>query len=163
MFTVKGLVKILFPIMNIGDGFTSAYLVFYLFIPFLNILVQNMSEKQQVKILILCSFTYIFLGTMPGFSVTMNYVSWFMVLYLFASYIRLYTKKIYTNIRIWGIKLCLAIAFSIVSVLICAWLSMKYNAPLAFLFVTDSNTFLAVLTGIFAFMFFKNLHIKYNK
>ena len=36
--------KALFPISNIGTGFTSTYLVFFLCIPFLNILIHNMTE-----------------------------------------------------------------------------------------------------------------------
>lgn len=32
-----------------------------------------------------------------------------------------------------------------------------------FYFVTDSNTLLAVMTGVFAFLFFKNLIIPYSK
>ena len=34
---------------------------------------------------------------------------------------------------------------------------------MAYYFVTDSNTFLAVLTGLSSFMLFKNIKIKYNK
>ena len=71
-FSLKALIKSFIPVMSINTGFTSAYLVFFLFIPFLNVLVQNMTKKQHILLLTLCSFTYIFLGTVPCFSVTMN-------------------------------------------------------------------------------------------
>lgn len=35
----------LFPIQSVADGFTSCFLIFYLLIPFLNILVRNMDKR----------------------------------------------------------------------------------------------------------------------
>ncbi len=48
-FSLNGLARVFIPIRSIGDGFTSAYLVFYLFIPFLNILIHNVSERQYIS------------------------------------------------------------------------------------------------------------------
>lgn len=94
--------------------------------------------------------------------VTMNYVSWFMVLYLIASYIRLYPKKLFSKTRLWGILTLVSIIFCVLSVLCCAWLSLKFHKNIWYFFVTDSNTLLAVFVGVCAFMFFKNINIKYN-
>lgn len=44
-FTLIGLIKALIPVRNIGTGFTSAFLIFYLLIPFLNVDIQNMKER----------------------------------------------------------------------------------------------------------------------
>lgn len=74
-FSLKVCAEILIPVMDIGNGFTPAYLMFFLLISFLNILIRNMSERQHVLLLLWCGFTYVFLGTVPKFSVTMNYVS----------------------------------------------------------------------------------------
>lgn len=104
VFSLKSLLKILIPVSEIGTNFTSSYIVFFLFIPFLNILVNNMSEKQHIYLLLLCSFTYVFLGTVPFFYITMNYVSWFIVLYFMSSYIRLYPKDIFENTKFWGVQ-----------------------------------------------------------
>jgi len=157
-FSLPQLLKILVPISDVGTGFTNAFLVFFLFIPFLSIGVNSMNEKQHLLLLVWAFFTYVFLGSIPGFSVTMNYVSWFSVLFLIASYIRLYPKKIYGNVVIWGILLCLILVLDLGSIVIGTYLG---NHP--YFFVMDSNAFLAVITGICAFMFFRNLKIKNSK
>ncbi len=163
-FTISGLVKVIIPIWNLGTGFFSAYLIFYLFIPFLNVLIHHLSETQHVRLLALVSFSYIFLGTFrPFFSVTMNYTSWFIVLYLISSYIRLYPKKIFENTRIWRISTIICIFISSISVLVCTWLSMKLGKSLYYIFVSDSNTLLAVLTSISSFLYFRNMKIPQNK
>lgn len=85
-FSIGGFIKMLLPVKQVQTNFTCCFLIFYLFIPFLNILVHNIDEKKHLLILGLCAFTYIFFGTLH--KVTMNYVSWFIVLYVIASYIR---------------------------------------------------------------------------
>lgn len=152
--TIQGLAKALIPIRTLGKGFPAAYLLFFLFIPFLNILVNNMNEKQHILLLILLSFTYIFLGTVPFFSVTMNYVSWFMVLYIISSYIRLYPKKIFSNGKMWGWICLLLIIIASLSLVVCAYISKITDKSLWYYFVQDSNTLLAVLIGVTSFLFF---------
>lgn len=160
-FSFIGLLKALIPIKEISTDFTGTYLIFFLFIPFLNILVQKMNEKQHLRILLLCAFTYVFLGTFHR--VAMNYVSWFMVLYLISSYIRLYDKKIYANKKFWAIAMIGSVCLSICSVICCTFVYTKFGRITPYIFVTDSNTFLALLTALCSFMFFKNITIKYNK
>ena len=162
--SIRGIIKVFMLIRNLSNGFTSAYLIFFLFIPFLNILVHHMTEKQHIRLLLLVSFAYIFLGTFsPVTSVKMNYASWFMVLYLISSYIRLYPKKIFDKTRAWGMLAISCIIVSCVSVIVCTWIGTKLNQTIYYHFVSDSNTFLAVLTGISSFMFFKNIRIPQNK
>ena len=154
--TLKSIIEIIVPITNISQNFTSCFVVFWLFIPFLNILISHINERQHFYLLLLAGFTYVFLGT--AHRVTMNYVSWFIVLYLIASYIRIYPKKWMDSIAVTAIMLILSVLVSAASVVVCAKIGKN-----AFLFVTDSNTFLAVLVGVFAFLFFKNIKIPYNK
>ena len=162
-FSLKSFVKTVIPIYMIGTNFTSTYLVFFLFIPFLNILIGNMDERKHLLLILLLSFTYVFMGTIPYFSVTMNYVSWYMVLYFIASYVRLYPKRIFDENRIVGWILSVLLVLDVASVLSCTWLGSKIGRNMSYGFVSDSNTLLAVLTGLFAFCFFKNLKIRYSK
>lgn len=157
--------KLFIPITQIADNFTGCYLVFFLFIPFLNILIRNLNEKQHIYLLLLCFLTYVMFGTLKGgpFKVVMNYVSWFSVLYIIASYIMLYPKKWFADNRICGIGLIITVGLSVLSVVICAYVGEKFDLFMPYYFVTDSNTVLAVLVGVFAFLFFKNLKMSYNK
>ena len=162
-FTLAGVLKVLIPITTISNDFLNAFLMFYLLIPFLSILVRHLTEKQHVYLLLWCGFVYIFLGTVPGLSVKMNYVSWFSVVFVIASYIRLYPKARNQNRRVWAWLTMVFVLLCAVSVIACAWLSAKTGRMLAFRFVSDSNTFLAAATGVCLFMLFKNLNIRYSK
>lgn len=162
-FSLSSLAKCLILVRSLEQNFTGCFLVFYLFMPFLNILIRNMNEKQHIRLLVLVGFTYIFMGTLPKFSVAMNYVSWFMVLYLIASYIRLYPKNIFSNKKFWGIAMTVSIFLSALSVIAGRWISGRIGNNMSYFFVTDSNTFLAVMTGVSSFMYFKNLSIPYSK
>ena len=162
-FSIAGYIKSILPLRHLSNDFLCAYPLFFLLIPFLSMLIQHLNEKQHIYLILWCSFTYIFLGSVPGFSVLMNYVSWFSVLFVIMSYIRLYPKKIYQSRRIWIRLTIIFVLLCVVSVIACACLSAKKNHTLAFRFVSDSNSFLAVATGVCLFMLFKNLNIGYSK
>ena len=155
--SVKGLLKIINPITSIGSDFVGCFLIFYLFIPFLNILINNMNEKTHILLVSGCLFVYTFLGSIPNFAVYMNYVSWFVVLYFIAAYIRLYPKKIYKNTILWICLLGGTVFLSLLSMLIGGRIGDSY------FFLSDSNKICAVLVALVSFILFVNLPIKSNK
>lgn len=157
------IVKLFLPITEIGKNFTDTFLLFYLFIPFLNKALHSMKEIQHFKLLVCCVFVYVILGTNPKMIVNYNYITWFMVVYVIASYVRLYPKAIYDNIRLWSCLLAANILACVASVLVCTWLGASKGGGYWYIFVTDCNTFLAVSTAMCAFMFFKNLKIGYSR
>ena len=161
--SIKHLIMLLLPVEAIQQTFTGCYLVFFLCIPFLNILIQNMTEKQHIHLIIWVSFIYIFLGTIPITNVTMNYVSWYIVLYFIASYFRMYPRPLFENTKFWGWMAAVSFVISLVSIIVCTWLGTKIGKQIPFYFVSDSNKILAVLTAISAFLFFKNVKIEYSK
>ncbi len=159
-FTFKNFLKVLIPFTTVASNFTGTFLIFFLFIPFLNKLIGTLSEKQHLLLIVLAGFTYIFFGTVPGFSVNMNYVSWYMVLFFVASYLRLYPKTWFENNKIWGVLSVAFVALSVASVIggafVCRWTGLK----IMYSFVADSNTFLAFAVGVSTFMYFKTLKVK---
>lgn len=75
-FSIKDFVKAILPIKSIGpDFFTSCFLIFYLFIPFLTEIVQKLSRRTHKNLLLLCLATYTGLPFFPFILVTMNYVT----------------------------------------------------------------------------------------
>ena len=151
-FSFPLLIKTLLPVTQIAQNFTGTYLVFFLCIPFLNILIKNLNEKQHICAIMLLAFTYIAFGTVR--MVSMNYVSWYIVLYFIASYIRLYPKKCFANTKLWG-ALMLLCAFLCMASVVCSIIigeKLGKNSPYAF--VSDANTLLAVCMGISSFNFF---------
>ena len=155
----------LLPIRDLNADFYCGFLVFFLFIPFLNILVRHMNEKTHVRLIALVTCVYILMATIPGFSVTLNNSIWFMVLYIISSYIRLYPKKIFDNRRFWGIAAGACFLLSALSVIVCSRLGGVFDRDIkiAYHFVMDSNTLLAVLTALTAFMYFRNLRISQSR
>ena len=161
-FSLKSIVKELFPVTELNQNFTGCYLVFFLCIPFLNILVRHMTERQHLRLLALLFFAYVVMGTVPIFSVSMNYISWFMVLYLTAAYIRLYPRALFQNARLAGWLSLFSVLASLLSVLFCLWLGQKMQREMAYAFVFDANNFLAFLTGVTTFLLFKNLKLPHS-
>lgn len=159
-FSITGLIKAVLPFKSVGVNFTGCYILFFLCIPFLNALIKNINEKKHVYLILLCSFIYIIMGTLPGFDVKMNYVSWFIVLYFIASYIRLYPKKMFESAKFWGFATVVTLIISAVSIITCLWLGASIGRFMPYYFVADSNKILAVVTAISAFLFFKNLKFK---
>ena len=158
--SIKDVFEGLLIVRNVNSGnFTACFLVFYLFIPFLNILLHNINQKQHQYLIVLLTFLYVFLGTAPKFSVVMNYVSWFSFLYIVAAYVRLYAVK---N-RKWGLWTIFFIVTAIASVITCLFLGDKLDKQIAYRFVSDSNTFLAFTIGFCSFMLFKDLKIKQSR
>ena len=153
------IVKLFMPVWGINSNFMGCFLVFYLTIPFWNILIRNMTQKQHQLLLLLLLTVYTVLGSVPTFAVSFNYVTWFGIIYLIASYIRLYPQKIYENRRLWG-----GVTMSSIALAICSMLVMQFFVGNhAQYFVSDSNKFFAVVVAVSSFLWFKNLDIRYSK
>ena len=159
-FSLKGFLKAVLPFTSIGQNFAGCYLVFFLLIPFLNILIKNMTEKQHIRVLTLLTFIFIVLGTVLGTNIQMNYVTWFVVLYLISSYVRMYPRKIFDNTRFWGIALIVVFAVASLSVVVLTYAVSNGYGGWPYMLVADSNKIFAVLTSFCGFMFFKNAKIR---
>lgn len=163
-FSLKNMVKELPPIMGVSDGFTSCFLIFYLFIPFLNILVQNLDKKKHGLLLLLCLVVYTMMPFFPKFHVTFNYVTWFCILYIISSYIRLYGFKEKIRSIHWGVITLLFMLLAVASVLFMLFMHVHLGIKLLpYRFVADSNMLFAVLVSVSSFMYFKDVHIKQSK
>lgn len=154
-FELTSLIKAFSPISNVGDGFTTAFILFYLFIPFINILVHNLKQTQHILLIVLSLFIYTFWYMLPFFEVRYNYITWFVILYLIASYIRFYPP---ISAISWGLMTILMVIVSSSSVIV-----LKVIGFSPFYFVSDSNAVLALCTAVCSFMYFKDLKIKQSR
>ena len=87
--SVQRIVKLVMPVWGFNTNFTSCFIGFWLTIPFWNILIRHLTKVQHQLLLLLLLGMYTILGSVPSFGVAINYVTWFGVIYLIASYIRL--------------------------------------------------------------------------
>lgn len=122
--TPKFIVKSLLPIVTIQNGFVSCYLIFFCFIPFLNILIKGMTKRQHQLLLGLCLLIFSIFPTIL-IKVSYSYVSWFMVIYLIGSYLRLYPPQWSLNKK----RVSLGFAGCLTLSLISAWggTSVQFN------------------------------------
>jgi hypothetical protein len=152
------LVKLIMPFWTITNQFSGSYLVFFLTIPFLNILVRNMTRRQHLLLIVLLLTCYTVLGSIPTFDVRFNYITWFGILYIIASYIGLYPHKIFTNKALWG---WLSLTSIIIGAATVAFMPFAFSSW--FFFLVDCNKILAVAVAVCTFLWFKNLKLAYSK
>lgn len=163
-FSVKEFLNLVFPFFQVNTNFTVCFLLFYLFIPFLNKLIHALNEKEHRVLILLSVFIYVVLPSFAKASVSFNYIVWFNVLYIIASFLRLYPKSIFDKTGFWGRATIISIILSWSSIVTLAWIGKKIGrSDIAYFFVSDSNKILAVMVALCAFLFFKNLNIKQNK
>ena len=161
--SIKDAVKAFLPVGSVNNGFVPCFILFYFFIPFLTILVKNMSKKQHLLLLSLCLFIYTFLGMAPGIDVSYNYVSWFCVLFLIASYIRNYGTPTKIDVN-WDACFFASILLSMVSVISFVYLKQTFNIPIpCYWLVSDSYAIMAIVVAVCGLMYFKDLKIPQSK
>lgn len=150
----------------ISDSFVSAYMVWWLFIPFLNAIVNNITRRQHQLLLCLCVGVFTFYPYLPDFQISVNPICWFSTIYFIASYIRLYPETIFhsQSAKIWGIATFLSLVIGIASIVGILYFNAVNGKQLTpYWLVSDSNAPIALLLSVTSFMLFKNLKIDYNK
>ena len=153
------------PITSLSDGFTDCFLVFYLTIPFLNILVDNMDKRIHFRLNVLLLVAYSLFVSLPWMTVRYNYLTWFVVLYFIASYIRRYPVAFLENKKACGIAAALLFVFCLLSIAGGMYGVSKGAAGYTkvYTFVSDCPKPLAVAFSVTAFCFFKSINLRYNK
>lgn len=160
--TPKFVIKSLVPFTTLDKNFISCYLVFFCFIPFLNILIKGMTKRQH-QLLLLLSLVAFSVFPQLLVKVSLDYVWWFMVIYLIGSYFRLYPPQWSLNTKRMGLASLGFVVLSLISVVGGAQMGLILDKPIVYFFVNDSNKPLAVATAVCTFLFFKNLKIGYSK
>ncbi len=139
--SVTQFARYMMPVASLRDNFVGCYIVFFLFIPFLNILVLHMSSRQHAWLIALCLGAYtVFAALRP---VSMNYVTWFCILYFVASYIRLHGFLPRLRTWHWGL-----VTFALFLLACASIVLMLYTGRYSYRLVSDCNAPFALLLGI---------------
>lgn len=162
-FSMMRVVKIIMPVWDFQSNFTSCFIIFYLTIPFLKILIQNLTKRQHELLILLALVCYTFLGSIPKFEISFNYISWFCILFFVASYIRMYPNPLFNKRKVWGLLTLGCIAAAFISILFMLWKYGDKGSRLVYFFVVDSNKIIAFSFAVCSFLWFKNINIKYNR
>ena len=158
-FSLGSLFKTVFNIAyGMNGGFTAAFIALYIFIPFLNILINHMSKKQHLAAIGVLVLIFTVTGTFFLSESAFEHFGWYINMYLIGSFLRLYPIKLLNNrkILITAFVLCNIIVWA--SILAFVWLPIgKYY------FVADSNKIMALVTSVIMFCLFKNIDIGSNR
>ena len=123
-----------------------------------------MNGRQHGLLLLLCLTFFSILPNLPSFSIRMNYVTWFMIVYLIGAYIRNYNQKLFARKKLWLFICITCFVLSVSSIFIATYLIEKSISSVGvYFFVEDSNKALAVITAVSSFITFRNLNLRYVK
>ena len=160
-FSIRGFVFTLLPITNETWWFASCYFVLFLFSPFINILLQNLSKRQHQILLLLMGVLWCGIYTVLSRFVQNNNLLWFFALYVFAAYIRKYADFSYSPRKLYvlcGIMLLLVYLLHVGS----GYLGTKISWFAGFahrVYAMESVPMLAL--SVLVFLAFKNTNISY--
>ena len=160
-FLIKDFIKIIFyEIFWAGKGFSSTYIIFFLFIPFINILLNNLNKRKHKLLIILTLFYFSIISTFTKINDTWNYLGWLITVYIVGAYIRLYPNKYFISKKLNIITFLIFSLLAFISILIIDYLNLKVSY---YYFVNEAHKLLAILIAVSLFLIFNNLEITYSK
>ena len=148
-----------------GSGcFTSSFLIFYLFIPFLNRFIRSVNWTEYRRFVLLLLFVFTGLSTFFTNTYIFGEVFWFCAVYFIGGYLRLYPPTWSQSLRQSARLLVLSWLVCYASVFALAFLALHFGigGGLTY-FVLDANKLGAVLVSVFIFCTFRNLDVPYSK
>lgn len=154
-----------FQFANASGYFECSFLIFYLFVPFMNKFINSVNKEEYKRFVILLLFMFTGLSTFFRNVVIFGEVFWFMAVYFIGGYLRIYppewSKKLGPSIKLLIISLFISYSFALFVIYKLSEYQIN-NVHYAF-FVSDANKLGAVLVSVFLFTTFKNIKIKYSK
>lgn len=161
---------LLLPFVNVrSDNFTSAFMAWWLFIPFLNVLVNHLSRKLHLYLIVLLLLFFSLYASAPAalqIHIESNPICWFSTLYVIASYIRKYPENLYrsSSVSFWCITSLVLILIASVSVVAQVWTGARLGRGIyPYSFVEDSFKPLALMIAVSTFLWFKNIRMGYSR
>ncbi len=159
-YNYKMVVTAIFPLTGFS-WFADAYLLLYLFHPFLNTMLKNLSKTQYKTFLVLGATIWFLIPTI-GFTfnidLNINYSNAVLFCYLYSlgAYIKLFDPRFKSNLP----KRLALNSFLLYMVL--SFLFLTYNQSDYFSVLSMNNSILVLVTALGVFLYFKNLSLKNN-
>jgi surface polysaccharide O-acyltransferase-like enzyme len=163
-FSAKLAIKSFFPTIFSIYWFATAYVVLYVFSPYLNVFIKGLDEKKHLNLILLLIVLWSVIPTFTTAAPGMSNLSWFMTLYIVAAYIRLYPNKWFEKdkLNIW-------LALSTYTLILSSFIfldiiGLRINAVgIRATYFISMNNLPMLFCAITLFLGFKNLKIKDNK
>ncbi len=108
-FSIKDLIKSIFPITYKQYWFASAYIIIYLFHPYINKLLNEFSQKEHLIFIILMFIIFSILHTLTTGDYYGNEIIQFIMFYSIGAYLFKYNSSNKNNVKIMIVSLVLMI------------------------------------------------------
>lgn len=157
-YNLKDCIKQLVCVLRDSNtGFVSGFLALYVLIPFINVLIQNINQRNHIAIIVI----FIFIFTVPRSVLHgghYSYIGWYFNLYLIGAYFKKYPKTWMKRAGLNGIVLILSIAITLLLTVICIY----NNSTLYYWMICESSDILSTIIACSSFLFFNSINISYN-
>lgn len=168
-FTISHCVFSTLYSIGYGRSFPEVFLLFYLFIPFINKMLYSLPKREWIWLLtLLISFYSVLYTCIPSLNQkSIHYLGWFITLYIIGAYIRTYPNK-YTESQNFGLynSLC-AFVFILCSILLLDFAKyaniLNLSGNYYYYFSMDSNKLGALWLSVSLFLWVKSCKLNYNK
>lgn len=150
-----------FPNIFCTYWFVTCYLIFYTFVPFLNKVIFEITQKQLLDIVILSLFLYFGISFVVD-TLFPSLLIFFVVIYFTVAYVKLYLENFCKNIRANLIMLFFGIVSSITLLLFVNYIDLYHNKNMSLFKFAKNNSPFLLITSISLLNLFKS-RIFYNK
>lgn len=124
---IKDYLLMFFPTILGKYWFITAYVIVYILSPYLNILLQNMKQKEHQKLIVISLVLWCIIPTVFGIlnntTENMLYYSrliWLIVMYIVGAYIKLYPITLFTKKRNAAIGALISFSIMLISIVVIA-------------------------------------------
>ena len=160
---IRSFLTVFFTPINNSYWFITTYFLLFILSPYINAMIRALTKKQHISVICILAAVYTVLPTFFGLRMDGSTLMLFVLLYLTAAYIRLYSPKLSDS------KYCLAAGagFHLFCNLVsCVFMFMRDSYPIlghiAGRMRCMGDTTI-VIAAVLIFCGFKNLNIKYSK
>lgn len=143
-----------------GREFVASFLVFYMLVPVLNTLREQLSQKQHLSLTLFLILVFSLFYTFLKATAACSYVGWYITLYFLASYIRLYPNR-------WTQSVPLDLCGTILSllgiwgyILAADYFGSRPQGRDIYFLCIDSQKVGALVLALSLFLLFKNIQLK---
>lgn len=163
---LRKIILFLTPTIHSNYWFVTTYVLLYLFIPYINKLLKNLSKEEYKKFMLLILVIQYIISRIFYINNLLSSLSIFILIYAIGAYIKLYPNAYFENMKRNRMITLLSYLLLFLVVIILDCISIKFNISnykMKVTYLVDLNSILVLITSVHLFLWFLKLDIKQNK
>lgn len=125
--TIIQIIHQIFPILFKNNWFIGCYLLFYIFHPYLNIIIDNLKQKEFLSLNIFLFILYGIIYFILHNDIYFTELVGFIIIYFFTAYFKKYLKKFNNDFRLNFVIFSIASLLHIFSILLMNYLGLCFS------------------------------------